>query len=41
MVEDKLPRLVRYKGLQEMGLVESYQGLKNLIKYSGFPEVFC
>ena len=32
-----LPALVRFKGLYERGIAESYQGLRHLIKTEGFP----
>jgi hypothetical protein len=38
--ETDLPALVRFKGLLERGIVESYQGLRHLIKTEGFPPGF-
>ena len=35
--ENELPTLVRFKGLLERGIVDTYQGLRHLIKNEGFP----
>jgi hypothetical protein len=35
--ENGLPAFVRFKGLYEHGIVDSYQGLRHLIKNESFP----
>jgi hypothetical protein len=35
--ENDLPAYARFKGLLERGIVDSYQGLRHLIKNEGFP----